>query len=428
MAGLEGTAEGLHGPGGGALELLLGNRVVGNQIHMALEAPQKPREGLGMAGLVVDAPQQHVFKAQPPAGECHIAATVLQQRLQGIGVGGGDQLLPQALIRGVQAHRQGELGPPEPLQGPGSQGWQGFGHADGADRDLALGHAQIAAEAVDGGQHCLNIEQGLAHAHEHHVAGALVHHLAHAQHLVDNFMDRKGALQPPLACGTEAAGHRAAHLAADAHREPALGRDADGFKAEAVVGAEQQLGGAIAGHAAVQLPRTADPIEASFGGGGSQLLAKGLGQHTYGLQAAGTLGIEPVMQLPAAEGSLAVGYGPPLQLRQAHPQQGSGRRHLDHPTQGQINRPWPSFDSTASRAMKPSMAMRPLSSSVWEWKPKRGKRRWGTGVPRLVRSGLAMGVKQGITHRSIGPLPASPRGRQDRRSAPPPTHPRGRGG
>ena len=35
--------------------------------------------------------------------------------------------------------------------------------------------------------------------------------------------------------------------------------------------------------------------------------------------------------------------------------------------------------------------MRPLSSSVWVWKPNRGNRRWGTGVFRLVRAESLIG-------------------------------------
>ena len=64
-------------------------------------------------------------------------------------MGGGDQFLAELLVGGMQTHRQGELGPPQPLQGPLRQLGQGVGHAYGAEGDLALGHTQIAAEAIN---------------------------------------------------------------------------------------------------------------------------------------------------------------------------------------------------------------------------------------------------------------------------------------
>jgi hypothetical protein len=36
------------------------------------------------------------------------------------------------------------------------------------------------------------------------------------------------------------------------------------------------------------------------------------------------------------------------------------------------------------------MAARPFSFSVWLWNPKRGKRRWGMGVPRAVSLALVI--------------------------------------
>lgn len=152
----------------------------------------------------------------------------------------------------MEAHREGELGPPQDRQGPLGQVGQGPGHAHGADRDLALGHAQIPAQRLHRPQDRLDIEQRLAHSHEHHMAGALIHHLAHAQHLINDLVHRQRALQSLLAGGAEKASHGAAHLAADADREPIIGGDAHRLEAEAISGGEQQLDGAIAGDAALK--------------------------------------------------------------------------------------------------------------------------------------------------------------------------------
>jgi hypothetical protein len=139
-------------------------------------------------------------------------------------------------------------------EGPFGQGGQGAGHPHRADGDAALGHAQITAEAGNRFQHIFCVEQGLAHAHEHHMAGATPHHFSHAQHLIDDFMNRQGTLQALLAGGAEAAGHGAPHLAAEADGEAIFGGDAHRFEAEAVVGSQQQLGGAVASDGLLKNP------------------------------------------------------------------------------------------------------------------------------------------------------------------------------
>ena len=115
MAAGQGHAEGFHRGGRGALELLFLDGVVGDEVHVALEAPQQGGQCRGMARLVVEPPEQDVFKAHPPARDRHVAAAILQQIFDRIGVGGGDQFLPQPLIRGMEAHRQGELGAAQPI-------------------------------------------------------------------------------------------------------------------------------------------------------------------------------------------------------------------------------------------------------------------------------------------------------------------------
>ena len=45
---------------------------------MALKAAQQLGQGRRMAGLVVEATQQDVFKTHPPASDGHVAAAILQ--------------------------------------------------------------------------------------------------------------------------------------------------------------------------------------------------------------------------------------------------------------------------------------------------------------------------------------------------------------
>ena len=157
------------------------------------------------------------------------------------------------------------------------------------------------------------------------MAGTLPHHLPHAEHLIDDLVHGQGALQAALARGTKAAGHRATHLAAHAHREPIASRNPHRFQGESIGRFQQQLGGAIAGHTAVQLLGAANPIARSDRRRLLQLLAPGLRQHRDRIQAAGAFGIEPIVQLTTAKGGLALGLGPLLQSRTSHPQQGTGR-------------------------------------------------------------------------------------------------------
>ena len=365
MAPLQTSLKGSHRLLGRPLEFLLLDRVVRNQIHMALKPSQQLGQGLGVVGAVVETAQQDVLKTDPTARDGHVAAAILEQRLQGVGMGRRDELLTQPLVGGMQAHGQGELGAPQPLQGPFGQGGQGLGYANRADRDLPLGHAQIRAKAVDRCEHRIDVEQGLTHAHEHHMARALIHHLAHAQHLVHDLVHRQRALQAPLTRGTKAASHRAAHLAADANGQPIGSRDTHGFEGEAIGRTQQQLGCAITGHAAVQFAGTAYPIAAALGGLGLELGAPILRQNGNRFQAAGPFGVQPIVELAATKGRLALGLGPLLQRRKAHPQQGTGPGWGAH----QTRRPCPRYPSTARRAMNPSMAIRPLKSSVWVWKP-----------------------------------------------------------
>ena len=108
--------------------------------------------------------------------------------LKRIGPGRGNEFLAQALVRGMQTHRQGELGPSQTLEGALRQGRQRVGHPNGAHRDLPLGHAQIPTKTIDRGEHGINIQQWLSHAHEHHMAGPLLHHLTHTEDLVNDLV------------------------------------------------------------------------------------------------------------------------------------------------------------------------------------------------------------------------------------------------
>ena len=74
----------------------------------------------------------------------------------------------------------------------------------------------------------------------------------------------------------------------------------------------------------MQLLRATDPVGGTTGGLASQPVPESLWQHRYLVEAAGSLGVKPIVQLAAAEGGLTMTNSPLLQGRQTHPQQGSG--------------------------------------------------------------------------------------------------------
>ena len=225
---------------------------------MTLKAADPIGQLFSVLRPVVERPEQDVFEADATAGHRQIVTAVLQQSVVGVGARGGDQLLAQLLIGGMQADGEGELGATQPLEGEFCQLRQGTGHTDGADGDAALSDAEVIVEAADRIKHRSAVEQRFPHAHEHDVRGAAIHGLAHAQHLIDDLVGLEGSLQPPFAGGAEPAGHRTAHLAGDADRQALVGGNPNRFDRLAVIGGQQQLGGGVSSHRTVNLPETPD--------------------------------------------------------------------------------------------------------------------------------------------------------------------------
>ena len=93
------------------------------------------------------------------------------------------------------------------------------------DRDVARAEAEPprVVERLDGGQHAVEVEQRLAHAHEHDVRQALAvrgEPAGGVADLVDDLGGLEVAPEPELAGGAERAADRAAGLARDAQRVP----------------------------------------------------------------------------------------------------------------------------------------------------------------------------------------------------------------
>ena len=136
------------------------------------------------------------------------------------------QDVAQRVARGMERDRQRELRPergqaPDPGHDPGRR-----------DRDVPGTQPEPAAvvQCLDGGQHPVEVEQRLTHAHEHDVGEPLPGRDQPARrraHLVDDLGHLEVAPEAELAGRTERAADRAAGLARDAQRV-ALARSGPG--------------------------------------------------------------------------------------------------------------------------------------------------------------------------------------------------------
>ena len=240
-------------------------------------------EQVGPPGLVVDAAHHGVLDRDPALG----LLGVVPRRLDRLGDGEAgvdrDQLVAQLVVRRVQAQRQGDrdalVGQ---LRDPGHQ-------ADGGDGDAARGHAEAVGRRVGqpayGADHGLVVGHRLAHAHEHHVgdpartAGDLVarQRAGAGDDLLDDLGGGHVALEAALSGGAERAGHAAAGLARDAHRDPARVAHQHRLDQRAV----EELPEGLAGGAAVGL-EGAQRCHQLGEQRGDQLLALDCGQVGHG--------------------------------------------------------------------------------------------------------------------------------------------------
>ena len=186
---------------------------------MGVIAPQQlGHRGRVELGVVHASDHRDLVRDAPPGGRRVVAR-------------GGDDLgdrpppverhqhVAQRIARGMERDRQRELWsergqPPDAGHDPG-----------GRDRDMARAEAEPAAvvQRLDGGQHPVEVEQGLTHAHEHDVGEPLPGRDQPARretYLVDDLGHPEVAPEAELAGRAEWAADRAAGLARDAQRVP----------------------------------------------------------------------------------------------------------------------------------------------------------------------------------------------------------------
>jgi hypothetical protein len=121
-------------------------------------------------------------------------------------------------------------------------------HARGRDGDAARRHREAlrVQQRADRLDYRVQVEQRLAHPHEHHVGDApLRQQLAHAAELVDDLGRAEVAPEAECAGGAERASQRAADLGRDAERGAVLFGDRDRLEHGAVPGGERRLERAV---------------------------------------------------------------------------------------------------------------------------------------------------------------------------------------
>ena len=202
------------GPPGGVR-----HRVHRDAVDVGAGAAQEPHHRLGVGSGVVDAVDQHVLVADAPAGRLPVGARGGHHVRDGPAAVERDEEVAQRIAGGVEADRQGPLGPQpgEPLD-PRD-------HARRRDRDVARSQpeARRIRESCRGVQDRVEVEERLAHPHEDDVrevapgAGQAAPGMAR---LVDDLGHVKIAVEAELPGGTERAADGTPRLAADAEGVP----------------------------------------------------------------------------------------------------------------------------------------------------------------------------------------------------------------
>ena len=192
---------------------------IGMQVDVSARAAQQCRDGRGVGRGVVDPVDHHVLVADASARRLRVVA------------GGGHDLghrpapverheqVAQRIAGRVEADGERPLGPqPRQALDPGHD-------ARGGDREVAGAQPEALGirERGDRREHRIQVEQRLAHAHEHdvrEVASVARQPPPRVARLVDDLGDLEVALEAELTRGAERAADRAAGLAAQAQGRP----------------------------------------------------------------------------------------------------------------------------------------------------------------------------------------------------------------
>ncbi len=186
--------------------------------------------------------EHHVLDEHAAALARVEVAAGLDHLAQRVALVDGHQLAAQRFVGGVQ--REGEAQWHVLL----GERFDAGDPADGRDRGVAVPDAEIG-QALAGGEHVVEVQHRLAHAHEHAVAQppAVALHAVEVKRLVDDLRGRQVAREFHLAGGAEGARQRAARLRGEADRASTVAvAHQHGLERSPVGCREQRLDGAVA--------------------------------------------------------------------------------------------------------------------------------------------------------------------------------------
>lgn len=115
---------------------------------------------------IVHPMQQNILKRHPPSCISHILLAIPHQRWKRIRLGTRHDLLPLLLRASVKTNRQ------RALQIQTRQDGHGVWYANGWDGDVPCGYFHVFGEVFVCFEDGRDVEEGLAHSHEHNVAYA----------------------------------------------------------------------------------------------------------------------------------------------------------------------------------------------------------------------------------------------------------------
>src|SRR5690606_9798957 len=293
--------------------------IEGSQVDLAGNLGQQSDHLLGVLGLVVDALEQGVFDGEHAllAQPGDIVTASAQHHGQRILLVDRHQLVAQLVVGRMQRQRQGDV---DHL----AQAVDHRRHTRGGKRHLALGNtvAEVVHHEIHGGDHVVEIEQRLTHAHHHHVGDGTVDLGRHAAerlvgdpHLADDLGGRQIAVESLLAGRAETAIQRTARLRGDAQRSAAVLRDIHGFDTAARSDAHHPFAGAVAGNV------FADHFRSANFGRGLELFTQGLADVAHGIEVIDAKVVNPLHDLTGTKALLPDGLEEAFQLGLGQPQQ-----------------------------------------------------------------------------------------------------------
>ena len=174
---------------------------------------QQLGERAGVLRRIVLAREQGVLERHTPTGGLFVVPDVVQESVERVRLGGGDEPLSQLLGWGVQRHREGGL------QSMRGEFGQRIGHTNRGDREVSTADADVAVQAAVRSQYFAEIQKRFAHSHHHDVRRASPEHVFHREHLIHDLVRRQIASESLTSRRAEGASHRTANLRAHAHRE-----------------------------------------------------------------------------------------------------------------------------------------------------------------------------------------------------------------